>query len=182
MSIKHRRALPSALREAGNADSVAILRANLRCSDPRSRVRAVFALERIGNDAAIEALIDCLADEVGPHLTFAVRALGRIGTPQAITALAATLENRRTELCAGDKRLIIHALAKVPHRTEVPALEPMLSERSGRVRRAAAHALSQIRAQESQAALEQAVESLSFIRGFPARRALWTRRRHGVEE
>jgi HEAT repeat protein len=172
LSVKQRRALLSKLIAAGTERSVPALRVHLRSPDLQCQVRAVFALAHVGSDAAIAALVECLAMETGPRFTFAVRELGRRGGGLATRDLVMTLEGRAHELNNGDKRVIIAALSRAPHRSEVPVLARMLRERNGRTRRAAATVLEEIRAPESRAALLEARNSLSWLRGLPARRAL----------
>jgi hypothetical protein len=90
------------------------------------------------------------------------------------------LDDRRDELSDADKCLIMYALIQTPHRSEVPVLAATLRERRRGTRRAAAMALTRIRAPESRAALEEAVRSMSWLRGRPARRALqWMRNAYG---
>jgi hypothetical protein len=81
------------------------------------------------------------------------------------------LEERAYELSASDKKVVIHALAQMPHRSEVPALARLLREPMS-TRRVAASALVRIRAPESRAALEDAARSLSWWGGLPVRREL----------
>jgi len=80
-------------------------------------VRAVFALGHVGTDDAIEGLVECLEGETGPSFTFAVRELGRLRARQAIPALVGALDGSSKKLSEGDKRVIIYALAQMPHRS-----------------------------------------------------------------
>jgi HEAT repeat protein len=176
LSDSRRRALLSELRQVGTERSIGVLRTNLRSADTRSQVGAVFALARIDTEGATDALIDCLAMETGPRFTFAVKSLAELRASRAIPALIRTLKERRSELDEGDKRLIVFALVQTPHRSEVPVLSATLREGNRRTRRAAAIALTQIRAPESREALEEAVKSLPWLRGLSVRRVLRSQR------
>lgn len=173
LSKKRRRALLSRLRQVGTERSIEVLRANLRSTDVKAQVCAVFALAHIGTDEAADALIECLAmKKTGPRFAFALKSLTEGHAARARPAFIRTLEERRHELHQGDKRLLVYALFQNPHRSEVPVLAPLLRERSRETRRMAAVALAQIRASESREALEEAARSLSWLRGLQARRAL----------
>jgi HEAT repeat protein len=172
LSNKRRRALLSKLTKIGTGRSIDVLRASLRSADVRSQVSAVFALTHVGTGEAADALIDCLAMDTGPRFTFAVKSLADDHAVRAMRAFIRTLEERRSELDQGDKRLIIKALYQTPHRSQVPALAALLRERSRNTRRMAAEALAHIKVTEAQEALEEAVRSLSWLRGRQARCAL----------
>lgn len=172
LSIKQRRALVSELRRVGSERSIDVLCDCLRSSDDQLSVRAVFALAHIDTEDAIDALIGSLSMDVTPRLIFAVDSLGKMGARSAIPALIQCLESRGDELRWGEKRVIILALTRMPHRSMVPVLSAALRERHRAVRKAAAWALTEIRAPESRAALEEAAESLSWPRNLQAKRAL----------
>jgi HEAT repeat protein len=172
LSDSRRRALLSELRQVGTERSIDVLRANLRSTDVKGQVRAVFALAHIGTEQAADALIDSLAVTTGPGFTFAVKSLAEDHAARARPAFVRTLEERHDELRQGDKRVLVWALYQTPHRSEVPVLAALLGERSRETRRMAAVALAQVRAPESREALEDAVKSLSWLRGLQARRAL----------
>lgn len=173
LSKKRRQALLLKLQKVGTEQSLSVLQANLRSADVKSQVRALFALTHIGTEAAVESLIDCLDMEtMGPRFTFAVKALRDHHASYAMPALTRTLEERRSEIDQGDKRLIIVALSRSPHRSQIPALAALLGERNRRTRQMAAEALSLIKAIEAREALEEAARSLSWLQGLQARRAL----------
>lgn len=176
VSDRRRRALLSELREVATERSTDVLQANLQCADVKSRVRAVIALAQIGTDKAVDVLIDSLTMDTGPSFTFAIKALADFRAARAVPALIQTLDERRNELSDADKCLIMYALVQTPHRNEVPVLAATLRERRRSTRRAAAMALTQIRAPESRTALEEAVRSMSWLRGLPVRRALHSMR------
>lgn len=172
LSKKRRRALLLKLQQVGTERSIDVLRANLRSTDVKGRVRAVFALAHIGTEQAADALIDSLAVTTGPGFTFAVKSLAEDHATRARPAFVRTLEERHDELRQGDKQVLVWALYQTPHRSEVPVLAALLGERSRSTRRMAAVALAQIRAPESREALEEAATSLSWLRSLQARRAL----------
>jgi HEAT repeat protein len=172
-----RRALLEIIRRVGTDRSIGILRTSLRSTDTRIQVRAVFALAGIGTARAIEALLDCLEMGTGPRFTFAVKSLAELNGPgEVVPALIQTLEKHRVQLSEGDKQLIIFALAQTPHRSEVPVLSTVIRDGNRRTRRMAAMTLILIRAPESREALEEAVESLSWLRGLEVRRVLRSQR------
>jgi len=172
LSKRRRRALLLKLRQVSTERSIDVLRANLRSKDVKSQVRTIFALAHIGTEEAADALIDSFAMTTGPGFTFAVKSLAEDHAARSRPAFIRTLEERRDELNQGDKQILVWALYKVPHRSEVPVLATLLGERSRSTRRMAAVALAQIKATESREALEEAARSLSWLRGLQARRAL----------
>jgi len=173
LSKKRRLALLSKLAKIGTERSIGVLRTNLCSANERTQVHAVFALAHIGTDEAADTLIECLAmQKTGPRFAVALKSLTEGHAARARPAFIRTLEERRDELRQGDKRLLVYALFQNPHRSEVSALVPLLSERSRETRRMAAVALAQIKATEAREALEEAVRSLSWLRGLQARRAL----------
>ena len=171
-TVARRRALLGELRGTATALSVPALRDHTQHSDVRCQAAAVFALAGIPDDAAVEALGDCLSMATGTRFTFAVRELGRRGGVRPREILLQTLTERAGELDSGDKRLLISALSATPHRSQVAALASVLGEDSSRrTRAAAATVLGQIRAPEASAALHQAEQSLRWWRRGPIRRA-----------
>lgn len=173
LSKRRRLALLSKLRKIGTERSVGVLRENLRSTNERTQTCAVFALAHIGTDEAADALIECLAmKKTGPRFAFALKSLTEKHAARARPAFVRTLEERRHELRQGDKQLLVYTFFRDPHRSEVPALAALLGERSRKTRRMAAVTLAQIKATEAREALEEAVRSLSWLRGLQARRAL----------
>jgi HEAT repeat protein len=176
LGSSERRALLETIRRVGTDRGIGILRTSLRSTDTRIQVRAVFALAGIGTARAIEALLDCLEMGTGPRFTFAVKSLAELNGPEVVPALIQTLERHRVQLSEGDKQLVIFALAQTPHRSEVPVLSAVIRDGSRRTQRMAAMALMRIRTPESREALEEAVESLSWLRGLEVRRVLRSQR------
>lgn len=177
VTLQRSRALVRRLRRVGTNRSVPVLLECAGSSDINLSLGAVLALARIGSDEAVDALIECLGMEAGPRLTTAARSLSRQRSRRAMPALRDCLESRGEVLRRGQRRILILALGGVPHVSAVPVLSEALSDRSHRMRNAAAWALAQIRAPESAAALEAAIAELSWLRAIPARRGLRALRR-----
>jgi HEAT repeat protein len=169
LGLPERRKLVEELDDVGTGRSVEALRANLRQPDLKTAVAAGAALSGIGTDEAIDALADFVRTGTGPPFTFAVHDLGIARAARARPALIETLRARAGELGDGKQRVIIQALARMPHRSEIPVLASALMGRSFGTRRVAAMALSAIRAPEARTALEDASRSLSWLAGLPVR-------------
>ena len=172
LRLRRRRRLLSELRRVGGGRSVEALRANLYHPDLKSKTGSVLALCEIRTDGAVDALSEFVRVQNGPPFALAVHSLGVAHAQRAMPELIEILERRGRELSQGDKRVVIQALARMPHRSEVPVLSAMLTERSFLTRRVAAMALSSIRAPESRAALREAAKSLSWLAGLPVRREI----------
>ena len=69
----------------------------LKSGNYRVRRNAAEALGRIGDAAAVPALIDAMADEDAGVSSNAVFALQQIGTPEALAAIGATKVESNTE-------------------------------------------------------------------------------------
>jgi HEAT repeat protein len=176
-SVKRRRELVRDLGRSPTSRSLDVLRENALSSDHKVSVGALFGLRRLGTEEAWDVVIECLAIAPVRHLWLAIDMLGKAGIRSAIPALIQCLDRRREELRRGDRRLIVLAFIRMPHRSEVPVLERTLREPGYRLRDSAAVALAQIRAPESRAALEVAAREFSWLRGRTVRRALRQRRR-----
>ncbi|MBA3809994.1 MAG: HEAT repeat domain-containing protein [Solirubrobacterales bacterium] len=172
LDVRRRRAVISVLGQVGSERSINALRDNLYQNDLKTKVEAVLALARIASDEAVDALSEFLRKHTGPPFALAVNSLRIANAHRVMPTLIEILQERRSELSDGDKRVIIHALAHVPHRSQVPALSAALNERSLLTKRVAAMALSGIRAPESRTALQDAAQSLSWLGGLYARREL----------
>jgi HEAT repeat protein len=166
-----RRALLSELRGIATEQSLPTLRRQLQRADSQCQARAIFAIADIEGDDATEALGECIATTRGMCFTFAARELGRRGGVRARELLTVTLRERE-ELDSSHKRVLISALSRMPHRSAIPVLAPMLNDPSLRTRSAAATVLGRIRDPDSRVALSEAADSLSWWRGGAARRAL----------
>jgi HEAT repeat protein len=176
-----RRALLSELRRVGSERSIDELRRSLEEDDVKTKIAAISALEGVGSDEAVDVLGECVRTQTGPPFTFAARALWTVDARRAMPVFMRALEERGDDLSESDKRVVIHGLARAPHRSQVPLLLRALQGKSPLTRRVAAMALSRIRAPESEAALQDAARSLSWFRGLPVRREL-NRRHRGHSE
>jgi HEAT repeat protein len=142
---------------------------------------AARSLAHIGTDDAVAALIECLEVGRGPAFTLACVGLRKLRSREAVPAIICCLETRSEELRAGQKRILILALGRMPQVSEVPVLAAALTDRRYRTRNAAAWALAQIRAPESRAALETVATEMSWFRALPIRRGLRVRARRADE-
>jgi len=166
---------------------------------PQTRQELVADLER---RRATWALSESLASVDVRVRASALRALARIGTPEAIESISNSLEagdtttvgvaadllwkanaresipslvkvlETRQDLGSGGRDMVIFALGRMPHRSAVPALSAALMDECPSTRRFAARALAGIRTPEAGAALDDAVSSLSWYEGRRTRRAL----------
>ena len=80
-----------ALGKMGSASATAVLVEQLKDANGDLRKRSIDALGRIGDDRAVEPLIEMLSDEQAR--LHAIRALGDIGSTNAIPGLSALVQN-----------------------------------------------------------------------------------------
>lgn len=119
--------------------------------------RAVRALGRLRDLEVLPQLCDALRFE--PALwPAAITALGDMGHPDAVPALAELLGALKRESQTGLRNEIILALQKIGHPGAVPALAAALADASPTVRERAAEALGRIGSLEGVAALVQALQ------------------------
>lgn len=170
------------LQKVAPALGLEMLRTSLDSRDRRICAGAQQVLIALGHDAAIAMLASSLqsADSVG--VSAAARLLAKSQARSAIPALIACLDTRGAELDSTAKRAIARAMGLMPHRDEIPPLAKLLRGPSRRTRAAAAGAMAQIRAPESEAALRSAANDLSWFRGRAVRRALSMARDRGTDE
>jgi HEAT repeat protein len=154
------------------ASSIGLLREYLDSSDARDGVAAVQALERIGSEAAVAALVEGLRSASPLVAAYIARALIKLNARGELPAIIAFLHDRADELSGQDKQFVIGAMRKVPHVSAVPVLADSLRDRRRGVRKSAALTLLRIRAVESIEALQTAADELGFWKGRQARRAL----------
>lgn len=106
--------------------------------DPVIRRAAAQVAGRLDVKSAGEVLIKTVNDSQPPVRFAAMRALGQIGEPTAITALTQQLEHYRKGEGAWSA---LDALARIGHASSVPAFKARLSDRDQYVRRAAVEGL-----------------------------------------
>jgi hypothetical protein len=169
---RRRRALLSELRRVVSDRSIGELRRSAEDEDVKTKVAAIAALEALESHEAAVVLGEIVRTQTGPAFTIAARALWTIDARRAMPVFMSALEERCDDLRESDKRVIIHALARAPHLSQIRVLVGALRGRSLLTSRVAAMALSRIRAPESKEALQDAARSLSRLRGLPARREL----------
>jgi HEAT repeat protein len=173
------RTLLKELGRVGGASSVPALRERIRSYDKGIAGRSVVALGRIGNDDAIDALTECLFVSDGVPLGLAASELNKAGSIRAVPEILHCLQTRHDEISPSRRRLLIQALNKTPHVSQIPVLSAALREPGYWMRHVAAVGLQRIRAPESTAALESGARELSWWSGLPARRALRRKRARG---
>lgn len=164
--------LMTELQQVSPAIGMDALRASLNSTDRKSCAGAQQVLMGLGHEEAIAVLVASLQTADGVAVGNASRLLSGIQARSAIPALIECLDSRGEELDNTDQRWVARALGRMPHRDAIPVLARLLRASSRRTRRTAAWAIAQIRAPESQVALESAVDELSYFRGGPVRRAL----------
>jgi HEAT repeat protein len=119
----------------------------LHTSESREiRQRVIEALERIGSESAVDALLDCLRDprEDAQSRLEVVEALGRLGSDRAVEELLVLLGSEDESLVLG--RAILEALGQIGNERVVEVLVFRLLDAGERraVRRIAAEALGRI--------------------------------------
>jgi HEAT repeat protein len=170
------RELVKELRRVGSDASVGVLRESLASRDIELSGQTVRTLARIGTDEAIDALCDALELPSGPRLILAASTFRKQRAARARPAIIRCLQTRGEALRPDERRILVLALGEMPHVSAVPVLAMALRERRYRMRTAAAWALAQIRAPESEAALEEVTNELSWLRARPIRRGLRARK------
>jgi HEAT repeat protein len=174
LTTKEHRRVTLRLCNVATPASMPMLRELLVCSDAPARLRAVLILAGWENDEATEALISALqsphSDVVGSAAMKVVKRDARHAVPE----LVEVLETRGPMLAKGDRRMVVRALALMPHRSAVPALDGALrSPRADQsTRKWAARGLAATCSPDSRAALESAARELGWWRGRWARKML----------
>ena len=148
------------------------LRASLDSANRKSCAGAQQVLIRLGSEEAIAMLVESLQTADSVAVGNASRLLAGIQARSAISSLITCLDTRGNELDNTAQQWIARALGLMPHRDAIPVLAKLLRASSRRTRRTAAWAIAQIRAPESQVALESAADELPWFRGRAVRRAL----------
>ncbi|BAY43468.1 hypothetical protein SAMD00079811_10480 [Scytonema sp. HK-05] len=142
--------------EYANAFSSNIL--HYEYSDARGS--ADYALEKIGNQQAVDALILALQDKNLSVRSSAIDALAKIGNRQAVDALILALQNEYSDV----RSSAIDALAKIGNRQAVDALILALQNEYSDVRSSAAIALVKISTQHMENALILVSQHQSSVR------------------
>ena len=108
---------------------------------PFSKVGIISSLVRLGDTRAIPHFIEALSDENHYVRREAARAIGQLGSPEAIEALLAVLENDSDE---ETRRNALTALGNIGDERTVEPLRQALKEPSYWIRRAAEMGLKQL--------------------------------------
>jgi HEAT repeat protein len=175
---REHRALTHRLCKIATGASVPRLRELFASDDRPSRLRAVLILSRWQTEAATECLVAALQSPHTDVVGAAARHLATRKTRDAVPALVNALETHAQTPNRGDLSMVVRALVLLPHRSAVPALAAVLKspQSNRRERKWAARGLAAIRAPESRAALENAVDELGWLRGRYPRKLLKTAR------
>ncbi len=107
------------------------------------RVTAATRLAEYQNPSVVPALIRATRDPAPPVRTAAIRALGRLGEGEALSALAQALEHVSAGQMALSQRVVSGALSRFGSRA-VPVIGPLLTHPSWRVRSAALTVLGDV--------------------------------------
>ena len=108
---------------------------------PFSKVGIISSLVRLGDTRAIPHFIEALSDENHYVRREAARAIGQLGSPEAIEALLEVLENESDE---ETRRNALTALGNIGDERTVEPLRQALKEPSYWIRRAAEMGLKQL--------------------------------------
>ena len=134
------------------------LLAALKDSEEQVRLRAAWALGKIGSEQAVDKLLVALQDPDQFLRRMAVEALGQIGSQQAVPALLNTLQERDIFT----RRGAVEALGQIGSQEAVPKLRNALQDSDWRVRKRAVKALWKIRSKEAVEALRAASKDSSY--------------------
>jgi HEAT repeat protein len=134
-------------------------------TDPENRAWAARYLGKVGDPAAIPALIRLLGVNEFHARAAAARALGQLGATEAVPALLESVERGPEDVM---RAWAIDALGKIRSREAAPALIDVLRSSDERLHWPAAVALGRIGDERAIPALEAAA----------SREGFWTRRRY----
>ncbi|APW98984.1 phycocyanin alpha phycocyanobilin lyase [Halobiforma lacisalsi AJ5] len=123
------------------------------------RMVAAAAVGRIGDDTAVPALVDAVADADVRVRTKAAEACGKIGDPRAIDALASRLDDPQNQV----RRAAAAALASIGTRRAVEALAPAARSETESVRVIAVGELDRFGSLEPLPLLVEALEDGSEL-------------------
>lgn len=136
------------LGELGDERTLPVLRRALEDASGPVRVQAAQALGRLRDRDAVVAL--CTSLQYAPELRIAaVRALGEIGEPSAIEALAELLIGSGRTMDVECRLAVVTALGRIKDPAAVPVLGAVLHDAVPDIREAAAEALGEIGASEA---------------------------------
>ena len=110
-------------------------------SDPNLRGEAVTALAGVGGQAAIDVLLDVLADPNAPIRAAAIRGLAQLDPEGFVTVLSGLDPDRHWSVRAA----LASALGGLPPETAFPRLRAMLADTDQRVIPAVVTAIAQLR-------------------------------------
>jgi HEAT repeat protein len=153
MDVRVRREAIRALTRIGGSDAVDILLRIVQKGDPDLRPHALLSLGAMKNPAAIPTLLQ-IVEQSDPWVKMAeikkeaIRALGEIGSAEALPALIALLKRRKfwgRNLFNELRAAAAISLGDIGHAGAAEVLQAAAGDRSSTVARAAAQALKQLR-------------------------------------
>jgi HEAT repeat protein len=153
LDVRVRREAIRALTRIGGNDAVEILLQIVQKGDPDLRPHALLSLGAMKNPAAVPTLLQ-IVGQPDPWVKMseikkeAIRALGEIGSTEAIPALLAILKHRklwRRALFNEQRAAAAISLGDIGHGSVAEALATATEDRSPTVARAALQALKQLR-------------------------------------
>ena len=139
-STKKQSGTPSPVKKGKEQDKVLTLLARLKNNDWHVRCDAAVALGEIGDERAVEPLIEALKDKIASVRRAAAQALGEIGDKHAVRPLIQMLKDRSVLA----RRASVEALGKIGDKRVVEPLIKVLRDENHSVCKAAAEALRRI--------------------------------------
>ncbi len=166
VAVLYRRAAAKALAAIAPAAAVPLLATRL-ASEPDRAVRQalVKALGRLGDDRALEVLIETLKDRDMMVCHEAALALARFNSPAAFEGLLAALQRKDGPESWQSRRFAAQALGKLGDRRALPALIASLRDESDLVPPAAAEALGELGDRQAVSALKTARHTTPHRKG-----------------
>lgn len=153
LDVRVRRETIRALTRIGGSEAVDILLRIVQKGDPDLRPHALLSLGAMKNPAAIPTLLQ-IVEQPDPWVKMAeikkeaIRALGEIGSTEAVPALQALLKRRklwRRTLFNELRAAAAFSLGDIGHASAAEALKVAAEDHSATVARAAGQALKQLR-------------------------------------
>ncbi len=145
VAVLYRRSAAKVLAAVARPTAVPELVARLALETDRGvRQSLVIALGRLGDDRALEGLVNALKDRDLLVCQEAALALSRFNSPAAFEALLEALVRKESRESWQIRRFAAHALGKLGDRRAVPALITSLHDESDLVPPAAAEALGEL--------------------------------------
>ncbi|MDB5081194.1 MAG: hypothetical protein JWP00_3118 [Chloroflexi bacterium] len=166
VAVIYRRNASKALAAIAPADAVPGLVGRLALEPDRGvRQNLIKALGRLGDDRALEGLVNALKDRDLLVCQEAALALSRFNSPASYEALLAALQRKDSRESWQVRRFAAQAIGKLGDRRAVPALIVSLRDENDLVPPAAAEALGELGDRQAIAALKTARHNTPHRRG-----------------